>query len=148
MYNRGRTLYTNECQDEGERLVNIAILEDNPSILDYLSTALEMSGHRTTTFTHGAALLDAIFHNGLALPDLPFDLVLVDLLLPGSISGLDAVRTMRGTFSPERLPIVIVSACSQKELDEAQALLPGTPMMRKPFKIQELLNLIDAVKVS
>jgi len=139
---------SNGCQDEEERLVKIAILEDNPSILDYLSTALEMSGHHITTFTHGAALLHTLFHNSQAFPDQPFDLVLVDLLLPGSISGLDAVRTIRRTFPPEQLPIIIVSACSQKELDEAQAMLPGTPMMRKPFKIQELLRLIDAVKVS
>lgn len=128
--------------------MKIAILEDNPSILDYLSTALEMSGHSITTFTHGAALLHTLFHNSQALPDQPFDLVLVDLLLPGNISGLDTVRTIRRAFPPEQLPIIIVSACSQKELDEAQAMLPGTPMMRKPFKIQELLHLIDAAKVS
>jgi DNA-binding response OmpR family regulator len=127
--------------------VNIAILEDNPAILDYLSTALEMSGHHIATFTHGADLLDALFYEDQSLSDLPFDLILVDLLLPGDISGLDAIRSIRGAYTPERLPIIIVSACSQKELDEAQAALPGTPMMRKPFKIQELLHLIDSVKV-
>ncbi len=127
--------------------MNIAILEDNPSILDYLSTALQMSGHHATTFTQGATLLHSIFHDGQPTLSSPFDLILVDLLLPGDISGLEAVRIIRGTFSAERMPIIIVSACSQKELDEAQAELPGTPIMRKPFKIQELLRLIDSVHV-
>jgi CheY-like chemotaxis protein len=127
--------------------VNIAILEDNPAILDYLSTALRMNGHRVQTFTHGVALLEALFHSGQVPFPLPFDLILVDLLLPGDISGLQAMRVVRKSISHDRLPIIIVSASGQKELDNAQAELPHTPVIRKPFKIMELLKMIDSVKV-
>jgi hypothetical protein len=40
----------------------------------------------------------------------------------------------------------VVSACSQKELEEAQAELPQVPILRKPFKMRELLQLIDQMQ--
>lgn len=142
--------------------MNIAILEDNPAILDYLSTALSLNGHRVSTFTHGQELLEALLSGGqgegaegaegtkgTASPaQVPFDLILVDLLLPGDISGLQAMQVIRETIPHERLPIIIVSASSQKEIAHAQELVPQSPVVRKPFKILELLRLIDSVKVS
>jgi CheY-like chemotaxis protein len=110
-----------------------------------------MNGHRVSTFTYGAALLEALFPGGQeAAPaaPLPFDLILVDLLLPGDISGLQAMQIIRSTLPPQRLPIIIVSASGQKELEQVQALVSQTPYIRKPFKIQELLRMIDSVKVS
>ena len=127
--------------------MNIAILEDNPAILDYLNAALTMNGHRVQTFTHGATLLDTLFPSGQPPVSLPFDLILVDLLLPGDISGLEAIQVIRKTIPHERLPVIIVSASGQKELDHAQAVLPQTPIIRKPFKMQELLRIINNVKV-
>jgi DNA-binding response OmpR family regulator len=130
--------------------VNIAILEDNPSILDYLTAALQMNGHRVRTFTQGTALLEALFPlSQMTTPStsLPFDLILVDLLLPGELSGLQVIQTIRSTIPHERLPIIIVSASGTKELQQAQAEVPYTPAIRKPFKIQELLRMIDNVKV-
>ena len=127
--------------------MNIAILEDNPAILDYLSTALQMNGHSVQTFTQGVDLLQALFQSGLVPSPLPFDLILVYLLLPGDISGLQALQSIRKSISYERLPVIIVSASGQKELDNAQAELPHTPVIRKPFKIMDLLKMIDSVKV-
>lgn len=127
--------------------MKIAILEDNPAVLDYLSTALKMNGHQVQVFTHGAPLLEALFSTGQVPSPLPFDLILVDLLLPGDISGLQAIQVIRQAIPQERLPVIIVSASGQKELDSAQAQLPDTPIIRKPFKIMELLRAIDSVKV-
>ena len=142
--------------------MNIAILEDNPAILDYLSTALSLNGHRVSTYTHGEELLEAVFPGGqgegaegtegtegtASHSQMPFDLILVDLLLPGDISGLQAMQVIREIIPHERLPIIIVSASSQKELAQAQELVPQSPVVRKPFKIQELLRLIDSVRVN
>ena len=38
--------------------VKIALLEDNPSILDYLSRALEMMGHTVHKYPDSASLLE------------------------------------------------------------------------------------------
>jgi len=128
--------------------VNIALLEDNPPILDYLSTALEMLGHNVQKFTSSAPLLETLFIGESVRVPLPYDLALIDLLLPGpgSASGLRTVQIIRQAISPQQLHIIVVSACSQKELEQAQAELPQVPILRKPFKMRQLLELIDQMQ--
>jgi CheY-like chemotaxis protein len=126
--------------------VNIALLEDNPPILDYLSTALEMLGHTVYDFTSSAPLLETLFIGESVRVPLPYDLALIDLLLPGSMSGLQTAQKIRQAIPPQQLHIIVVSACSQTELEEAQAELPQVPMLRKPFKMRELIQLIDQMQ--
>jgi CheY-like chemotaxis protein len=126
--------------------VNIALLEDNPPILDYLSTALEMHGHTVHKFTDSAPLLETLFIGESMRVPLPFDLILIDLLLPSSVSGLETAQKIRQAISSQELQMIIVSACSQKELEEAQAKLPHVPILRKPFKMHQLTRLIDQMQ--
>ena len=126
--------------------MNIALLEDNPPILDYLSTALEMLGHTVHKFTSSAPLLETLFTGASVRVPLLYDLTLIDLLLPGSISGLETAQKIRQAIPPQQLQIIVVSACSQKELEEAQAGLPYVPILRKPFKMHELMQLIDQMQ--
>lgn len=126
--------------------MNIALLEDNPPILDYLSTALEMLGHTVHTFTDSAPLLDTILAAESARLPFPYDLAVIDLLLPGPDSGIETIQKIRQAIAPHQLPMIVVSACSQKELEEAQAILPDIPMLRKPFKMHELTHLIDQLQ--
>ena len=126
--------------------VNIALLEDNPPILDYMSTALEMLGHTVYNFTSSAPLLETLFIGESVRVPLPYDLALIDLLLPGSISGLETAQKIRQAIPPQQLHIIVVSACSQKELEETQAALPQVPILRKPFKMYELMQLIDQMQ--
>ena len=128
--------------------VNIALLEDNPSILDYLSTALEMLGHRVQKFTHSAPLLETLFSGENVRSPLPFDLALIDLLLPGSISGLEAAHLIQQAIPSNQLHIIVISACSHKELEQARAELPQVPFLRKPFRMHELLQTIDQIQLT
>ncbi|MGH2640011.1 MAG: response regulator, partial [Rhabdochlamydiaceae bacterium] len=126
--------------------VNIALLEDNPPILDYLSTALEMLGHTVYKFTSSAPLLESLFIDESVRLPLPYDLALIDLLLPGSVSGLQTAQKIQQAIPSQQLHIIVLSACSQAELEEAQAALPQVPILRKPFKIHELAQLIDQMQ--
>jgi CheY-like chemotaxis protein len=128
--------------------VNIALLEDNPSILDYLSTALELLGHSVAKFTHSTPLLETLFIGENVRSPIPYDLVLIDLLLPGSISGLETAHIIQQAIPPNRLHIIVVSACSQKELEQARAELLHVPILRKPFRIHELLQTIDQMRLA
>lgn len=125
--------------------MNIGLLEDNLAIADYLSIALEMAGHNVYTYTYGSSLLEKLGSSmlgGLHAP-LPHDLIIVDLLLPGDISGLEAIQQIQRAIPHERLPIIIISAGSQDELEQARAILPDVPLLRKPFRTQALLQLIS-----
>lgn len=126
--------------------MNIALIEDNPPILDYLSTALEMLGHTVHKFTDSTLLLESLFIGESLRVPLPYDLALIDLLLPGPVSGLEIALKIRQAIPPHQLHVIIVSACSQKELEEAQAALPQVPILRKPFKMHELTQFIDQMQ--
>lgn len=126
--------------------MNIGLLEDNPSILDYMKIALEMAGYKVTTYFNSSSLLDALFAEADISATLPFDLVIIDLLLPGKISGLETISRIQQAFPQEKLSIIVISASSQDDLDQLKVSLPHIPFLRKPFKMSALLQLIDEMK--
>jgi two-component system, OmpR family, response regulator len=128
--------------------MKIGLLEDNPAILDYMTTALQMAGYSVEAHTTSASLLDSLLTGEDLADPLPYDVVIVDLLLPGNIPGLAAIEDIHRLISPERLPIIIISACSQVELEQVKEKLPDVPVLRKPFKMNTLLQLIEKMKPS
>lgn len=127
--------------------MKIGLLEDNPAIVDYMSTALELAGHNVYTHTHASSLLETLFTPHWSVhASLPYDLLLVDLLLPGNISGAEAVQRIAQAIPPEKLPIIIVSACGQDELEQVKLTSPQVSLLRKPFKMNVLLQMIGEAK--
>lgn len=126
--------------------MKIGLLEDNPAIVDYLSIALEMAGHQVSAFTYGSSLLETILTGPGMQYSLPYDLVIVDILLPGNISGLHAINFLEQVIAPGQLPMIIISAAAKEELEQVTARLPHIPLLRKPFKMSTLLQLIEKMK--
>jgi DNA-binding response OmpR family regulator len=125
--------------------VNIGILDDSVAILDYLETTLSMDGHLVFRHTTGASLLESIF----SLPSSPesrarYDLVILDLLLPGNLSGVDVFLAIRKAFDVEDLPIIVITAVDESTLEQFRRILPDdVPIMRKPFSPRQLRRLIS-----
>jgi DNA-binding response OmpR family regulator len=72
-----------------------------------------------------------------------YSVVLVDINLPGDISGFQAILSLREIF-PE-LPIIVVSGASKSFLASIHTLYPNIPIIHKPFKVQELLEEVIAI---
>ncbi len=125
--------------------MKIAVLEDNPDILEYLKTALEMAGHRVYTFIDGSRFLESLFTATATHTPLPYDLVTIDLLLPGSISGLEVIKRIRQDIPAQQLPIIVITGAGGKGTEEVQSLFPTIPLLNKPFRLQALLELIDTL---
>ena len=122
--------------------MNIGLLEDNAATREWMAIALEFLGHRVYTHTTGASLLEVLF----PVPEtalLPYDLVIVDLNLPGGITGQEVVRRIRSTASTERLPILIISGSDEREIAHVKAQFPSIPLLRKPFRLEALTQFID-----
>lgn len=131
--------------------MNIALLEDNPSNLEYILTLLQLQGH--LVFPHGDAtsFLETLWATSQRDGDSPcnvtIDLALLDLMLPGELSGLDVLHSLRGTDTPlAALPLIVISGAGQNMLDEVQTRFPTVPVLRKPFHMRELLSMIEAIK--
>jgi two-component system response regulator AtoC len=81
------------------RSATIAIVDDDPLFVEYLSTFLHSRGYETNIYPSGAALLQA-------LPTATPDAVLLDVLMP-NVTGLDTLRELRS--SHPGLPVIMVS---------------------------------------
>ena len=84
--------------------VRVLIADDQADVREALRLLLKAEGYFTETVNNPAALLEALQSND-------FDIVLMDLQLPGA-SGLEAIRTLRASY-PE-LPVVAVSSSEDK----------------------------------
>jgi len=74
---------------------------------DMLARRLERKGYVIRVAESARSLLERIREE-------PVDLVLLDVEMP-EISGLDALQTLRGCYSPIQLPIIMVTAKDQSE---------------------------------
>lgn len=116
---------------------HILIVDDDRDIRELLSTYLSKNGLRVTTAPTGRHMRVAMETSG------PFDLIILDLMLPGE-DGLSLCRDLRsGKF--KALPILMLTARN----DEADRIL-GLEMgaddyLAKPFAARELLARIRAV---
>jgi len=115
----------------GERIL---VVEDDPVLTRLLQDNLAFEGFRVRAVASGARATTAVleFHP---------DLVLLDVSLPMK-SGFDLCAEWRRTW---RLPIILLTAKSQKS-DKVRGLQLGADdYVTKPFELEELLARIRAV---
>lgn len=123
-----------------EKRMQIGLLEDNPSIATLLSTVLRMAGHSVSPSYDGVSFLAGLFASDHISRSIPYDLLLVDLYLPGRLSGWEVVSSIRRVIPAEKLPIIVISAASVGELKQFQASHPDIPVLQKPFGMGTLLE--------
>jgi CheY-like chemotaxis protein len=111
----------------------IAIVEDDASIVGLLHAVLEGVGQwRVHVFEDGQDAKDQ-------LPALGADLILLDVSLPG-LDGTSLYRILRGHSRTKNIPIIVVTGSRDWELQRMG--LQTALLLRKPFKLRELLDLI------
>jgi two-component system, OmpR family, response regulator len=116
--------------------MKILLVEDNVRVARFVKKGLIESGH---TVDHADNGRDGMF---LAAGE-PYDVIIMDRMLPGSIDGLGIIATLRKTGS--KVPILILSALS--DVDERIRGLQsgGDDYLVKPFAFGELLARLDAL---
>lgn len=128
--------------------LNIAVLDDNIAILDLLHTMLTMDKHIVTRYTNGLSLLSAFpsppSHSVNHIDVSPYDIIILDLLLPGEYSGADVFLAIRKRYPAEELPIIVITAVDEPTLEQFRRILPdNVPLLRKPFHPRQLRLLIS-----
>jgi two-component system response regulator ArlR len=113
--------------------VRIFIVEDEPRIARFLQIELEHEGFETATEDNGQRAFERVGQEN-------FDLVLLDVMLPG-MDGFEVCKRIR-EFS--NIPIIMLTAKDEVE-DKVNGLdLGADDYITKPFAIQELLARIRA----
>jgi two-component system response regulator PilR (NtrC family) len=114
-------------------MAHILVVDDEPSMREFLQILLAKQGHEVATAGDVAGALER-FRGG------DYDLVLSDLRL-GRDSGLDVLRAVKQS-SPQT-EVVMITAFATTE-NAVQAMKLGAhDYVLKPFKVDELLLVID-----
>jgi two-component system response regulator BaeR len=113
---------------------HILIVEDEEKIADLLGDYLKEAGFRTSTLNNGDRVIAQIKKD-------PFDLILLDIMLPGK-NGLDLCREIR-QFS--NIPIIMITA-RVEEIDRLLGLeLGADDYICKPFSPREVVARVKAI---
>ena len=108
---------------------HVLIVDDEPNVRRVLATLLEQAGFSTTRASSGERALDLVRAQDP-------DLVLTDLRMPG-MDGMELLGKLTASF-PE-IPVVMLTAFSQKDYVEEASRAGAMGYLVKPFTKQDVL---------
>ena len=116
----------------------ILVVDDEPQIVELVQDYLKQAGFRVLTALDGQTALTAARH------ERP-DLIILDLMLPGGIDGLDVCRSVRQDVALSDVPIIMLTARGE-EMDRLIGLeLGADDYVTKPFSPREMVARVRAV---
>ncbi len=119
---------------------SLLVVDDNPDIVYAIDAVVkkERPGLAIDCVDGGDDCLQYLLERG------PPDAILLDIMMPG-MDGWELLKRLRADPATETIPVVIVSAKGQvvdrKNLD----LIGIQGYLQKPFRSDELLEVIDTV---
>jgi PAS domain S-box-containing protein len=118
------------------RFLRILVVDDEPSIRQLLGRLLTREGHDPVLAADGAEALLAV-----EATEEPFDLILSDLRMPG-VGGEELFKTLREQAPEYEGRIVFMTGdVTAREVGRIMGETRA-PMVRKPFDISEILELV------
>lgn len=113
----------------------ILVVDDDEMVLIALEELLRSKGYRPTTVPGGREALEALGRQ-------PFDLVILDIIMPG-MDGYEVCRRIRGEEKWKGLPVIMLTAMSGEE-DRKKGEEAGADLfLPKPISPQRLLSLVE-----
>jgi two-component system OmpR family response regulator len=113
----------------------LLVVDDEPFLRDAVAASLRFLGFDVATAETGAQALRMV-------RDHPFDLVVLDVMLPDA-DGFDLVRRLR--LEGSRVPVIFLTARDTQEDKVTGLTIGGDDYMTKPFGLEELAARIRTV---
>jgi len=114
----------------------VLLIEDEPSVANFVRSALERHGYRVTCAASGAEGLKLLQANKFAG-------VISDMRTPGNVNGADVHAWILGhrPYMNSRLLFITGDIAN----DETGAILKstGVPFIEKPFRVQQLVEKVE-----
>jgi len=108
--------------------LTVLVIDDDPSIRDYLETLATRQGYGVHTVSDGESALASLDRTRP-------DLITLDTVLPG-MDGLETLRRIKQRM-PE-VPVIMLSGHGQARTIVEAMRLGATDFLRKPFEVEEL----------
>jgi two-component system OmpR family response regulator len=116
--------------------MKLLLVEDNERVTRFVTKGLHEAGHAVDHADNGR---DGLF---MAASE-PYDVIIMDRMLPGQIDGLGIIEALRR--SGNRTPILILSALSDVDERIRGLRAGGDDYLTKPFAFGERLARLDAL---
>ncbi|MGV9879886.1 response regulator [Streptomyces sp. NPDC003006] len=111
----------------------VLVVDDNKVIRQLIRVNLELEGFEVVTAADGAECLDVVHQ-------VQPDVVTLDVVMP-RLDGLRTAARLRADARTRELPIVVVSACTQYEV-ESGLEVGVDAFLAKPFEPSELVGVV------
>ena len=112
----------------------VLIVEDDQQIVGVLTDLLVDEGYRVIAGVDGQGLAVALAE--------PPALVLLDVMMPG-MDGVEVCRRLRADPRTRDVPIVFLTAVPPEVLAQQLGDLPYQGVIRKPFRLDEVLDTVE-----
>ena len=103
----------------------ILVVEDDPEVRELTARTLDTLGYRT------CSVIDAQAARLELSRDPNIDLILLDIVLPGGVSGIELGNELHHDYP--NLPIVFMSGYAAPTTMGNQDFIKTVPLLRKPF---------------
>jgi CheY-like chemotaxis protein len=124
--------HTRASQSHTRRL-RVLLVDDDPSVIESLRTALADEGHKVTAASGGQAGIDAF--RAAQASGMPFDIAITDLAMPG-VDGRQVVLSLR-EVSPTT-PVIVLTGWQFQVTKDEQRALKVDRLLGKPPRMREL----------
>ena len=116
----------------------IMIVDDQPEVRELVEVTLLSDGYEILQTDTGEKAIE------MAIREKP-DIILMDIMMPGEIDGLEAVRILKSNPDTKDLYVILLTAKGQKKDIEIGLLAGADDYFVKPFSPLMLINKIEEV---
>ncbi|HYH00530.1 MAG TPA: response regulator [Terriglobales bacterium] len=114
----------------------ILVIEDEPSVMSFVKTALERNGFAVVSADSGAAALRMLQQGD-------YRCVISDMRTPGGVDGADVHDWICDHRPDLHQKLIFITGDIVNEETAATLRRTGAPHLEKPFRVRQLLDIIE-----
>lgn len=113
----------------------ILIIDDEPELVKAIEVRLKANGYKTIFSYDGEGGIKKAFE------EKP-DLIILDIIMP-KMNGFDVCQILKADERTSQIPILILTASQQRELEKKCLQAGANAALMKPFEADELLLIVE-----